>query len=209
MPAPRHGRQGRARVSWLRLAWVLLVLSRASASAQVLSQRTSDPIPVQCVTADGSAFESCGGTGSAGLTNTELRASAVPVSGTLTCNAGSGTLAVSGPLTDTQLRASAVPVSGTFWQATQPISGTVTANAGSGTMAVSGPITDAQIRATPLPVSGAFYPATQPVSGTLTCDVGAGTQAVSGTVTANAGSGTFAVSGPLTDTQLRASAVPV
>src|SRR4051812_40012706 len=36
-----------------------------------------------------------------------------PVSGTLTCNAGSGTLAVSGPLTDAQLRASAVPVSGT------------------------------------------------------------------------------------------------
>lgn len=34
-----------------------------------------------------------------------------PVSGTLTCNAGSGTLAVSGPLTDSQLRASAVPVS--------------------------------------------------------------------------------------------------
>ena len=41
-----------------------------------------------------------------------------PVSGTLTCNAGSGTLAVSGPLTDTQLRATAVPVS---------ISGSVTA----------------------------------------------------------------------------------
>lgn len=37
-----------------------------------------------------------------------------PVSGTLTCNAGTGTLAVSGPLTDAQLRASAVPVSGTI-----------------------------------------------------------------------------------------------
>jgi len=36
-----------------------------------------------------------------------------------------------------------------------------------------------------------------------------GTAAVSGTVTANAGSGTFAVSGPLTDAQLRATAVPV
>jgi hypothetical protein len=49
------------------------------------------------------------------LTDTELRASAVPVSG---------------PLTDTQLRATAVPVSlsgsvpvtGTFWQTTQPVS---------------------------------------------------------------------------------------
>lgn len=50
----------------------------------------------------------------------------VPVSGTVTANAGTGTLAVSGPLTDTQLRATAVPVSGT-----------VTANAGTGTMAVS------------------------------------------------------------------------
>ena len=47
------------------------------------------------------------------LTDTQLRATAVPVSG---------------PLTDTQLRATAVPVSGTFWQATQPISGSVTAD---------------------------------------------------------------------------------
>jgi hypothetical protein len=85
---------------------------------------------------------------------------------------------VSGPLTDTQIRATALPVSGTFWPATQPVSGTVTANAGTGTMAVS----------------GTFWQATQPVSGT---------------VTANAGSGTMAVSGPLTDTQIRATALPV
>ena len=75
------------------------------------------------------------------------------------------TLPVSGPLTDTQLRATAVPVSGT-----------VTANAGTGPW----PVTDN--------------------GGSLTVD---------GTVTANAGTGTFAVSGPLTDTQLRATAVPV
>lgn len=37
-----------------------------------------------------------------------------PVSGTLTCNAGTGTLAVSGPLTDAQLRATPVPISGTI-----------------------------------------------------------------------------------------------
>lgn len=36
-----------------------------------------------------------------------------------------------------------------------------------------------------------------------------GTVTVSGTVTANAGTGTLAVSGPLTDTQLRATSVPV
>lgn len=35
------------------------------------------------------------------------------------------------------------------------------------------------------------------------------TQAVSGTVTANAGTGTFAVSGPITDTQIRATPLPV
>jgi hypothetical protein len=43
----------------------------------------------------------------AGLTDAQLRANAVPVSG---------------PLTDAQLRAAALPVSGTFWQATQPVS---------------------------------------------------------------------------------------
>lgn len=62
---------------------------------------------------------------SASLTNTQLRATPVPVSGTVTA---------SGPLTDAQLRATPVPVSGT-----------VTA---------SGPLTDAQLRATPVPVSG-------------------------------------------------------
>lgn len=56
------------------------------------------------------------------LTDTQLRAAAVPVdgsgvtqpiSGTVTANAGTGTLAVSGPVTDVQLRATPVPVSGT------------------------------------------------------------------------------------------------
>ena len=51
------------------------------------------------------------------LTDSQLRATAVPVSGTVTANTG-----LTQPLTDTQLRASAVPVSGTFFQATQPVS---------------------------------------------------------------------------------------
>lgn len=80
-----------------------------------------------------------------------------PVSGTITANAGTGTLAVSGPVTDTQLRATPVPVSGTVTAnvgtGTQPVSGTVTANAGTGTMAVSGPVTDTQLRASAVPVS--------------------------------------------------------
>lgn len=92
------------------------------------------------------------------LTDTQLRASAVPVSGTVTANAGTGTMAVSGPLTDTQLRATAVP-----------ISGTVTA---------SGPLTDTQLRATAVPVSVASLPS-QAVTN-------AGTFAVQATVAATA-----------------------
>lgn len=102
----------------------------------------------------------------------------------------SGSVAVTGPLTDTQLRATAVPVSGTFYQATQPVSlasvpshavtnagtfavqasGTVTANAGSGTFAVSGPVTDTQLRASAVPVDGSGV--TQPVSGSVTANLG-------------------------------------
>lgn len=104
-------------------------------------------------------------------------------------------------------------VTGTFWQATQPVSGTVTANAGSGTFAVSA-------ASLPLP-TGAATAAKQPAFGTagtasadvltvqgiasmtaLKVDGSAVTQPVSI-------SGTLPVSGPLTDTQLRASAVPV
>jgi len=77
------------------------------------------------------------------LTDTQLRATAVPVSGTVTA---------SGPLTDTQLRATAVPVSGT-----------VTA---------SGPLTDTQLRATAVPVSVASVPshAVTVTSGNITAD---------------------------------------
>ncbi len=86
------------------------------------------------------------------LTDTQLRASPVPVSGTVTATGGltdtqlratpvpvSGTVTASGPLTDTQLRATPVPVSGT-----------VTA---------SGPLTDTQLRASAVPVSLATAPA--------------------------------------------------
>ena len=97
------------------------------------------------------------------LTDTQLRATPVPVSGTLTATGPltdtqlratavpvSGTVTASGPLTDTQLRATAVPVSGpltdTQLRATAvPVSGTVTA---------SGPLTDTELRATAVPVTG-------------------------------------------------------
>jgi hypothetical protein len=96
-------------------------------------------------------------------------------------------------LTDTQLRASAVPVSGTFWQSTQPVSGT-------------------------------FWQSTQPVSAvSLPLPTDASTSALQTTgnsslssidaKTPSLSSGRVPVESNLvqglTDTQLRASAVPV
>lgn len=149
-----------------------------------------NPLPVSIVG---------GGEGSSGgLTDTELRATPVPVSGTVTANVGtvpvtgsfypatqpvSGTVSVSGSVAVTGAFFQATqPVSGAFFQATQPVSIAAT-------VAVSGPLTDAQLRNTAVPVSLASMPST-PVTGTFW----QATQPVSGTVTANAGSGTFAIS---------------
>jgi hypothetical protein len=173
------------------------------------------------------------------LTDTQLRATAVPVSG---------------PLTDTQIRATALPVSvpgsvavtGTFWQATQPVSGTVTisnpttnpetglakdatltggtqkaivrsATKGTSTAAdVTSDATDANTQAlhvnlkgtqATVPVTGTFFQATQPVSGTVTATGPlTDTQLRASAVPV---SGTVTATGPLTDTQLRATPVPV
>lgn len=160
------------------------------------------------------------------VTDAQIRATPLPVSGTVTANAGTGTMAVSGPATDAQLRATPLPVSGT-----------VTANAGTGTMAVSaaalplpaGAATEASLATVAtntgrlptlvsgrMPVDGSAV--TQPVSIAATVAVsGPVTDAqiratplpVSGTVTANAGTGTMAVSGPLTDVEIRATPLPV
>lgn len=141
------------------------------------------------VDAGSSSTSGGGGGGSGGLTDTELRASPVNVTGPLTntqlratevpVHVGSGslgvtgTVATTGPLTDTELRASAVPV----YLGTQSVGIT-------GSPAVTtGGLTDAQLRASQVPV----YLGTQSVGIT----------------------GTPTVTGPLTDTQLRASAVPV
>lgn len=118
-----------------------------------------------------------------GLTDTQLRATPVPVSGTVTAN---------GPLTNTQLRASAVPVSGTV-TATGPLTDTqLRASA----VPVSGPLTDTQLRATAVPVSGTVT-ATGPLTDT---QLRASAVTISGTVTA---------SGPATNAELRASPLPV
>ena len=78
-----------------------------------------------------------------GLTDVQLRASAVPVSGPLTdAQLRATAVPVSGALTDTQLRASAVPVSGPLTDAQLRASA----------IPVSGPLTDTQLRASPVPV---------------------------------------------------------
>ena len=80
-----------------------------------------------------------------GLTDTQIRATALPVSGTffqatqpvsLASTTITGSVAVTGGLTDTQLRATAVPVSGSFFQATQPVSLATVAVTNAGTFAV-------------------------------------------------------------------------
>lgn len=120
-------------------------------------------------------------------------------------------------LTNTELRASPVAVSGTFYQATQPISAAsalaVTDNNGS--LTVDGSVSVSNLPAsqavtgtfwqTTQPVSGTFWQATQPVSGSVSVSNLPVSQAVTGTFW----QATQPVSGPLTDTQLRATPVPV
>lgn len=101
----------------------------------------------------------------------------VSVSGTVTANAGTGTMNVSVqnasiPITD---NGGSLTVDGSVsvsnFPATQPISGTVTANAGTGTMNVS-------VQNASIPVTGTFYQATQPVSAaSLPLPTGAATSA--------------------------------
>ena len=131
-----------------------------------------------------------GGGGGGGLTDTELRATPVPVSvsGVATAaNQSTGNSSLSSIDGKTPALVSGrVPVDGSG--VTQPVSGSVTV---SGTVTASGPLTDTQLRATAVPVSGTFWQATQPISGSVSV------------------TGTTAVSGPLTDSELRATAVPV
>jgi len=144
------------------------------------------------------------------LTDAQLRATAVPVSGTFF----QGTQPVSGPLTDAQLRAVAVPVSGTFFQATQPVSASslplpagATTETTLGTRLAEATFTarvntqGQKAMSASTPVVLASDQSAVSVSGPLTDgQLRATPVAVSGTVTA---------SGPLTDTQLRATPVPV
>jgi hypothetical protein len=131
------------------LALSLLDAAPASDTGQVA-------IPVRVVSQLGAGT---GGGSSAGLTDAELRASPVPVSGFPTTQPVSGTVnvgnfpatqPVSGTVAVSNLPATQ-PVSGTFWPATQPVSGTVSVS--------NFPASQ--------PVTGTFWQATQPVSGTV------------------------------------------
>lgn len=140
-----------------------------------------------------------GGGGSGGLTDTQLRATPVPVSGAFY----QATQPVSGPLTDTQLRATPVPVSTGLI-----LPGSLDADGGLKTHVqnqITQPLTDAQLRASSVPVStGLILPGALDADGGLKTHI-QNTVPVSGTFW----QATQPVSGPLTDTQLRASAVPV
>jgi hypothetical protein len=86
----------------------------------------TDGISIASAIIDGAHFQKCVACDADGnpltqpLTNAQLRAAAVPVSGAFY----QATQPVSGPMTAAEFVALApFPVSGTFWQATQPVTG--------------------------------------------------------------------------------------
>ena len=118
---------------------------------------------------------------SQGLTDAQLRATALPVSG---------------PLTDTQIRATALPVSGTVAvnnQPSQPLTDTQLRAA------------DVKITLDSEQISIANFPGTQPVSGTVSVS----NMISQGLTDTQLRATAIPVSGPLTDTQIRATALPV
>lgn len=132
------------------------------------------------------------------LTNTQLRASPVPVTGTFTPSGTQDvnivstiTLPVNGPLTDTQLRASAVAISGTV-AATQ--SGTWNINNISGTVSLpTGAATETTLAAVKTDLDKLTFLSTR-----LLVDGSGVTQPISGTITANQGTSPWVVSGTIT-----------
>jgi len=174
-----------------------------------------------------------------GLTDADLRASPVEVDGsgvTQPISAASLPLPTGAATSANQSTANAslssidskltspLAVTGTFFQATQPVS--IAAS-----VAVTGPLTDAELRASPVPISGSITATNPSVTATgaavpadATFVAGSdGTNAVAikvsaaGVVSVDGSAVTqpvsiaasVAVTGPLTDTQLRATPVPV
>jgi hypothetical protein len=180
------------------LTSLLLALLLSQNGVSVTNRTVDKAIAVRCVTPDGGGYESCAG-GGGGTNNITV--------GAVGQGAGSdGGLAwnVAGTVSVSNLPASQA-VTGSFWQSTQPVS------------IASMPST---------PVTGTFWPAIQPVSGTVSVSSFPASQAVTGTfwqttqpvslasapttpVTGTFWQTTQPVSGPATDTQLRATPLPV
>ena len=133
-----------------------------------------------------------------------------PISGTITCNAGTGSFTVTGTIAATQSGGWTVTSNqGGTWNvnAAQDGSWTVTANAGSGTFGVDMTDKDARIVGR-VKIHDGTDVALVTAGGALLVDASATTQPVSGTVSAaqsgawtvsaNAGSGTFTISGTVT-----------
>lgn len=159
------------------------------------------------------------GGGSGALTDAQLRASPVPVSVAGVATAANQATEIGGLAaifarqadgTQHTIVDGSVAVTGMFWQATQPVSGPLTDAQlravpvpVSGTVTVNLGLTDVQLRATAVPVSAAALP----------LPTGASTEATLALIKAKTDNldvalSTRAVTG-LTDTQLRAAAVPV
>jgi hypothetical protein len=124
--------------------------------AGAAQDRTTAAAPLACRLTDGASFYTAGG--GSGLTDAQLRATAVPIS-----LATAPTTPVTGTVTATQATgtnlhvvvdaAPTTPVTGTFWQATQPISGTVAARAAKAAAAPLATVTSVTTSATQLPAS--------------------------------------------------------
>jgi hypothetical protein len=119
----------------------------------------------------------------------------VSISGTANVNITNSSLAVTGPLTDTELRASAVPISA----ATLPLPSGATTSANQVTANASLSSIDSKLTS-PLTVQSTNLDIRDLVFTTDKVDISGSSVAITGSVS---------VTGPLTDVQLRASAVPV
>lgn len=125
---------------------------------------------------------------------------------------GGGTITITGGVsignvTVNNTNASPVPVS--------DAGGSITVDTAAGALSVTGPLTDTQLRAAAVPVTGALtdtqlrasaLKVINDTSTSLAINDNNGSITVDGSVSV---SNTVAVSGPLTDTQLRATALPV
>lgn len=174
---------GRGRRRWWRpfaivaliCAWPCLAAAQTSQVTIVEADKTAtvrdtggtnDALNVAIVDGNGNQITSFGSGG--GLTNTELRATAVPVSlASMPTTPVTGTFfQATQPVSGTFFQATqpvslasmpSTPVTGTFWQATQPVSGSF--------FQATQPVSLATAPTTP--VTGTFWQATQPVSGTF------------------------------------------